>query len=284
MAGFYAYTPSLPAAIIFIILFLITALFHTFQLLRTRTWFYTALTIGAHMEWIGYIGRAIGATQAPAYTSTPFILQTVLLLVAPSLFSATIYMTLGRIVRACSGERHLFIRLSWLTKIFVCGDVFCFLVQAAGAAILAGSITKGGADAAGTIDTANDVIIVGLVLQILFFSVFVAAAVIFHVKMRKDVSPWTEGAAFPWVKHMTALYGASFLILVRSIYRVVEYAQGHTGTVQSTEWYVYVFDAMLMLVVLFIFNIVHGSALNAYLKGGNRVRDVEQTSLRTMSK
>jgi hypothetical protein len=66
------------------------------------------------------------------YTLGPYIMQSVLLLVAPALFAASIYMELGRIVLMVDGERHLFIRRTWLTKLFVAGDVLSFLMQSSG--------------------------------------------------------------------------------------------------------------------------------------------------------
>jgi hypothetical protein len=59
-------------------------------------------------------------------------MQSVLLLVAPALFAASIYMELGRIVLMVDGERSLFIRRKWLTKLFVSGDVLSFLMQSSG--------------------------------------------------------------------------------------------------------------------------------------------------------
>ncbi|KAJ4089040.1 hypothetical protein NW761_007349 [Fusarium oxysporum] len=47
------------------------------------------------------------------------------------------------------------------------------------------------------------------------------------------------------------------LILVRSIYRLIEYGQGYNGELRSKEAYFYTFDALLMLVVSVIFNIFH---------------------------
>jgi hypothetical protein len=66
------------------------------------------------------------------YTLGPYIMQSVLLLVAPALFAASIYMELGRIVLMVDGERSLFIRRTWLTKLFVTGDVLSFLMQSSG--------------------------------------------------------------------------------------------------------------------------------------------------------
>lgn len=75
----------------------------------------------------------MSANENPGpYTLNPYIIQSVLLLVAPALFAASIYMELGRIVLMVEGERALFIRRTWLTKIFVAGDVLSFLMQSSG--------------------------------------------------------------------------------------------------------------------------------------------------------
>lgn len=54
---------------------------------------------------------------------------------APALFSASIYMIQRRIVLLTGGERLSLIRVGWLTKIFVVGDVFSFLLQCAGMSV-----------------------------------------------------------------------------------------------------------------------------------------------------
>ncbi len=74
----------------------------------------------------------MSANQTPNWTLGPYIQQTLLLLVAPALFAASIYMVLGRIILLTDGETHSFIRKKWLTKIFVAGDVISFFTQAGG--------------------------------------------------------------------------------------------------------------------------------------------------------
>lgn len=74
----------------------------------------------------------MGANEAPDYKLGPYIMQTLLLLLAPALFAASIYMELGRIILLVDGDRHSPIRRNWLTKIFVAGDVLSFVVQAIG--------------------------------------------------------------------------------------------------------------------------------------------------------
>ena len=42
----YRYDPSMAAAVIFIILFLLVTGLHTYQLFRTKTWFFSCFVIG----------------------------------------------------------------------------------------------------------------------------------------------------------------------------------------------------------------------------------------------
>ena len=59
-------------------------------------------------------------------------MQTLSILLAPAFFTASIYMILGRLIVLVDGESHSPIRVKWLTKIFVGGDVLSFLAQSAG--------------------------------------------------------------------------------------------------------------------------------------------------------
>jgi hypothetical protein len=128
----YRYDPSLAAASIFIVLFFLASTLHTYQLLRTRTWFFIPFCIGGFFEAIGYVGRAINSQQSPNWSIGPFVMQSILILVAPALFAASIYMTLGRIIRLTDGAVHSMVNTRWLTKIFVAGDVLSFLMQGSG--------------------------------------------------------------------------------------------------------------------------------------------------------
>jgi hypothetical protein len=74
----------------------------------------------------------INAKQTPDYSVGPYALQSLLLLLAPALLAASIYMILGRIIRFVDGEDRSPIRLGMLTKVFVTGDVLSFLIQSGG--------------------------------------------------------------------------------------------------------------------------------------------------------
>jgi hypothetical protein len=83
-------------------------------------------------EIVGYTARGVSHGQAPHPTLAPYVIQTLLLLVAPALFAASIYMVLGRIILSVDGESYSLIKKRWLTKTFVTGDVLTFFIQLGG--------------------------------------------------------------------------------------------------------------------------------------------------------
>jgi hypothetical protein len=84
------------------------------------------------VQIIGYGARFVAGKETPDWTLMPYILQAILLLVAPALYAATIYMELGRIITLIDGEGRALIPRKWLTKIFVVGDVLSFILQGGG--------------------------------------------------------------------------------------------------------------------------------------------------------
>ncbi|GKZ21319.1 hypothetical protein AbraIFM66951_010108 [Aspergillus brasiliensis] len=265
----YRYDPSIGAAVVFIISFLVAAGIHTFQAVRTRAWFVIPFVIGGHFEWIGYIGRAISGHEAPNFTVNPYILQTLLLLVAPTLFAATIYMELGRIVLLTDGEAHCLIRRTWLTKTFLLGDIISFIMQGAGGGIMASGTSS-------ALSTGEHIIIAGLVIQLIFFSLFVVTSIKFHRGLSNNPSRRVLHSQPPWKRHMYVLYGGSALIFVRSLFRLIEYAQGNDGYLVSHEAFLYIFDALLMVLVMVLFAWVHPSEVHALLTPGGRGRAAER--------
>lgn len=252
---YYRYSPSIAVAAVTCVLFAIVTGVHVFQMYRSRAWFLVPLVLGGVFEVVGFAARAYSASQqAPNWDLGPFIIQSVLTLVAPALFAGSIYMILGRVILMTDGERYSMVRRKWLTKIFVCGDVFGFLIQSSGAGLMASS---------GSASMAKNIVVGGLVFQIIFFGLFVIVAFKFHIRMQK--SPTSTSLSVPWRRHLWALYISSALILIRSIFRVVEYMQGHDGYLFSREWYMYVFDALLMFAVLLLFNFLHPGEIRAYI-------------------
>ncbi len=182
------------------------------------------------------------------------MLQSIFLLLAPILFAASLYMTLGRVIRAVDGEQHSIIRSKWITTIFVTGDVVSFMIQGGGAGILVK------ADSASSKNLGQNIIIGGLIFQILVFGVFCVVALTFHRRFARKglVSCYLD---IPWGSVINMLYATSGLIMIRNVFRVVEYAMGHDGYLLSNEWCVYVFDGVPMVLAMALFAVRYPNRL-----------------------
>lgn len=250
-AGFelWYYDPSITAAAIDVTIFTLLTLYHAFRLFQRQTWFCIPLVIGGIFELVGYIARALAHNHTNSVAL--YTIQVLLLLLAPILFAASLYMILGRLIRALHGDKggYSVIRVTWLTKIFVAGDVLCFLVQAAGGGLLASATTKS------QVDTYNDIVLGGLIFQITINCVFVTVAVVFQMRMTKCPTEQALSGVLggeTWKRLMLGLYGASVMITVRNVFRAVEYGLGAANYLSSHEWTLYVFDGLLMIGVLSI--------------------------------
>lgn len=198
-------------------------------------------------------------------------MQSVLILLAPPLYAASIYMVLGRTVTYLNAEDLSLVRVRWLTKIFVSGDVFSFFLQSAGGGLMAASKTS-------TRQTGSNVVIGGLVVQLLFFGFFVVVAAIFHNRIEKNPTSKSQGERLStrgqgwrqrnWVTILLALYVVSALILIRSIFRLIEYKGGFDGYIMTHETFGYIFDALLMLIAMVVMNVYHPAVILGDGKGG----------------
>jgi len=124
------------------------------------------------------------------------------------------------------------------------------------------------------------IVIGGLFMQIAFFGFFVFVSFSFNIRMHWLPTEKAEQRHGVWHKHLNTLYFASMLIMVRSIFRVVEYIQGNDGYLLRHEYFLYIFDAVLMLAVMVAFNFVHPSEVNALLKGGRMAKGLKMYRVR----
>lgn len=200
------------------------------------------------VELYGFGGRCSAHNNTASLFSYALANNGVLL--APVLFAASIYMVLGRIICAVHGERFSIIRINWLTRAFVAGDILSFTVQ--GSSV--------GLNVTGHNTGAKAVIIIGLLIQIVSFSLFGVTAVVFH---RRITAPTSESLNpnIPWKEILHMLHGMSALIMVRSIFRLIENIMGTSGYILQHEWAMYVFDSILMLTVIVIFYIRYPSCI-----------------------
>ncbi|RKU41083.1 hypothetical protein DL546_003806 [Coniochaeta pulveracea] len=171
----------------------------------------------------------------------PYTVQNVFLLLGPALFAASIYMCLGRIIREVRGEPYSPIQPRKLTKIFVTGDVLSFLVQGGAAGLM---VTGKNAS------LGEGIVIAGLLIQVVMFGIFLATAIIFQRRINSNPTTESYRVADLWKNSMRMLFIVSTLIMIRSVFRVVEYAMGNDGYPLKNEWTLYVFDSIPMITVM----------------------------------
>ncbi|KAI9623890.1 hypothetical protein KEM48_009263 [Puccinia striiformis f. sp. tritici PST-130] len=235
-----AYQPSLLLEAFFAVAFLCIVILHTVQMCQSRTWCFLPFVIGGYFECIGFVGRALltDELQLHGWQLDIYILETLLLLLAPAFFAGSIYMTLTRIVRLTNGQKHSLLPAEWLTKIFVAGDAIAFVLQAVGGGLNA---------AARTLEEESrgrDLIIAGL------------------------IAPTTTSGTLntTWKRHLILLVVSCFLILFRSIFRLAEYILGSDGPLMEREIFTILLDSVLMFLCMLLFNLFHPSqALNENL-------------------
>lgn len=202
------------------------------------------------VEEIGYISRAA------AYNSTgsliPYTLQAIFLVLPPVFFAASLYMVYSRVVRAVQGENFSPLSPRRTTLIFVLGDFQCLNIQSTGAGLLVKpNIARIG----------DYIIVTGLIIQVLMFAIFMLCCLKFNMRFRAHMAQTGATCDIPWQSCLNMLYSTSVLILVRNIYRVVEFIMGQDGYLLENEWPTYVFDGALMLLVMIGFFIWYPSQL-----------------------
>ncbi|CAI0643275.1 unnamed protein product [Colletotrichum noveboracense] len=267
MASLYLYDPSMAAACVFIVLFSFTLAAHTILCYKKQTRYFIPFIVGIVCEVLGYVSRAISAAQTPNWQVMPYALQSLMLLIAPSLLAASIYGMLGRLIILANGRDYSPVRPEILTKVFITSDILSILVQSGGGGIL----TK--AKSPSKIQLGENVIIVGLFIQLIGFALFIAVTGVFHRRISKEsrIRGQRLRNAVSWDKFLWILYGVSVLVLVRSLFRVIQYIEGYDGYLQTTEVFLYNFDATLIFLVTFILAAFHPSKVMTADDDGNIV-------------
>lgn len=214
------------------------------------------------MELVGYVARAISIKSLSDQKT--FIIQTVLLLVAPAVYAAACYQAFGRVVLwvvppEYQTAKHLWLPSRYITPLFVGCDVFAFFVQVIGGSMLAGANTSS------KLTTGKNVILVGLAIQMITFGFFVLASIRFSFFLRKTLHGVPLPAERNWRLFLRIINVSSVVILVRTVARFVEFVIGVNSYLSDHEWYFYVFDALLMWLVAAAFVIFHPGYFLPYL-------------------
>ncbi|KAF2117571.1 RTA1 like protein-domain-containing protein [Lophiotrema nucula] len=266
----WTYKASVALAIVVAIIYLVPTLVLSWQtFIKYRSWFFLCVLIGSALEVGGYIARAVSAKRVSDIP--PYAVSSTLIIIAPVFIAAGNYLLIGRLIRAVlEADKHRVfgIPARLITKTFVGFDILSFLIQASGSGIASSGNWAGNEAKIGT-----NVLIGGLGTQVATFVWFLAIVMRFWQHTKKDVR---GDAPADWFRVLQAIWVSSCLILVRSIYRVIEFALGIDGYPFRHEWIFYVFEALPMLPAISVFCFVHPAKYIGSHGGLGKKRTIEE--------
>lgn len=237
----YFYDPSLPASIVFTVLYVLPFLYQLYMTIiaprmgkYTHTGYFIPILIGASLEVAGY-GVRCGSVKRQDDIAL-YSVSSSLIVVAPVFVCASLYLLVGRLIQfqlpdADSGRRSKHAR--WLPRIFVTSDVLSFVTQGSGIGIAAAGNWEGTEK-----DVGFGILITGLVLQLVTFVVFLAIVLLFHLQARSAGDGIDGGHRMV----LMGIYISGFFIIVSATVSYEIYIFGHSGPPLMREPYTGAFD------------------------------------------
>ncbi|KEZ42560.1 hypothetical protein SAPIO_CDS5790 [Scedosporium apiospermum] len=249
----YRYRPSLPANIVFIVLYALALLVHAYLGFRWKQiWFMVCVILGCLVEIVGYIGRII--MHGNPFLFAGFMTQIVFITSGPIFYTAAIYITLSKAISHFSPSLSRFPpRLYYW--IFIPADVICLVLQAAGGALSTVS--------SGSNQTGIDLAFAGLILQVIVIFIFCFLFADHMIRFFRQSSPSSskggaghiEASANIRPQRMNIFLGglaaSILLILARCVFRCYELREGYSGETMSEEGLFIGLEGVLIVVAVF---------------------------------
>lgn len=282
---------SLPANIIYVVVFACVFLYFTLMIWKSRYhWFNVSFFCGYGLELAGFVSRL--CSEADMNMMDPFICQFVVLTFAPVFIMAAIYYLLAELI-VVYGAQYSLLRPMWFTYIFIVSDVTSLVIQAAGGGASSSAQNSDKSTHTGTSVMVAGIVFqvfsmtVFLLLMFVFlFRVYVIPSrslrksgefqqlpkitpkiflkLLFNTKSTLQYkSNYLENFYEPEYAQIRArplfpyfplaiLVGTIF-VYIRTVYRVVELAQGFSGYLIRHEVFLMVLDALMIAFCAFVF-------------------------------
>ncbi|KAK9473434.1 RTA1 like protein-domain-containing protein [Dipodascopsis tothii] len=308
-SSMYTYTPSKAANLAALILFAIAWVGHTgLGAFYRQWWFGISMFIGCGLETGGYVARYKSASDPRNIND--FIIQIVCLTLAPAFMMAGIYFLLAESV-VIWGYQYSHLQPWTYSRIFISLDLVSIVLQAIGGAMAATALKDNDDTAPGThimvaglaFQVASTSIFA--VLCFLFYrnvrsgqpvekTVTKARNALWKKELKKlrkagetsedvklSLSSDEEAIlrhhddirtrrATYWFLYTTAV--AVLFIFIRSVYRVIELAEGWQGNLMIHEVYFLVLDALMMVIAALILLVLYPGTIFGRLSIGKSFR------------
>lgn len=257
----YNYTPTLWICTLFVVLFSISGILHIIEALYTRLWFMFPTAVLAMIgEILGWSARLWSSQNV--FAQTPFLIQICATIIAPTPLLAANFIILGEVIRRL-GQQYSRLNATAYTIVFLACDIIALVIQAAGGGVASSADTDGKDPSSG-----GHIMLGGIVFQLVAISVYMALATEFVLRYVKDrpvragaMSGSTAGLDKRMHLMLFGLALSSLAIFIRSVYRVIELADGWNGRIISTERYFDWLDGGMITLATFTTNIFHPGVL-----------------------
>ncbi|EPQ26996.1 uncharacterized protein PFL1_05281 [Pseudozyma flocculosa PF-1] len=252
----YTVLPHVPGAAgnrIIGALYAIAAIVLVWRAIQSRKGWPWVLPIGAAASAAGFFIRPM--MDPCDFSVGLYVGQQLVILVSPCAFLAFNYMLYKRLMLAVDPQlataenRNVKSPYSFLpplkvSRIFVWSDGITFFLQCSAGGLMAGKKPN-------MIDLGNKIFLVAVILMAVSYALFFSLAVVAHSRLGAEHS---QSQRFHAVlrKLFLCLYFSSTFIMVRSIYRIAEFALGRDGVLASNEIYLFVLDALPLIFAISI--------------------------------
>lgn len=177
-----------------------------------------------------------------------------LILSAPPLLAATVYMVLGRIIRSFDAEHLVRMSPKSITVIFVLNDVLTFCTQLGGAGVQVTGDEN-------IMAIGKKIVLAGLIFSLAVFCFFIWIAASLHRRLLRTPTNILAMNNLNWQRYMLAIYAACFALMLRNLVRTIQFGASKDSVLNQKEVYIYVFDGFLMFFSMVVLGVYHPGLL-----------------------
>jgi hypothetical protein len=236
----FKYDPSIPLAIAFAVIFFVLSViqFVEYYLYRPCGYMLMLGFTALIFECVGYIVRIITVHRPE---KGDYIISLLLILLAPILTAYVNYSVTGKMVELADKQVGWFAPV-WIARIFVTSDIATFLIQGIGGAMtISDNIT--------VVNAGKNIVTAGLAVQLASFCLFIFIALSIQFLEKYELKELANAQKIFWGIHLTMV-----MLIVRTVYRLIQFQSGATGYATTHEWTFYVFDSSAMVIAFIVYS------------------------------
>ncbi|EEB07839.1 hypothetical protein SJAG_02957 [Schizosaccharomyces japonicus yFS275] len=248
----YGYTPTKWLNIVATICFAACSQVNIFQVFKYRSGIPLLSFVASLGEAIGWVARQYSAKHITSTAITSYSIQYVTIMAFPVFYTAQMYITLKHLIIQY-GPEYAFLRPRLYGLVFIICDIISMFIQFAGGGMAGGANGDAHKESVG-----SNIMLFGICYQLVMVLAFTASGVDFWYRYShnkpyrsaggRDMENLKMGLSESKRRALSAhcLWIATVLVIIRSIYRVIELAQGWSGKLIKTEAYLGIFDFVPM--------------------------------------